>query len=189
MRTATTTFGHFHAVRFYKDADELCRIVAEFIGEGLVGLQPAIVIATSDHRDQIAAALQARSFDVPRLEAKGDLLFIDAEGALKAFMIDGMPNAARFRRSIVPLIQKISEGRPSRTIRAYGEMVDVLWKQGRTVAATRLEMLWNDLAKTHDFSLLCGYCMGSFYKDAELREISDQHTHLVAESGAPAPVN
>jgi 4-alpha-glucanotransferase len=26
-------------------------------------------------------------------------------------------------------------------------------------------MLWNRLANTHDFSLLCGYAMGNFYKE------------------------
>jgi len=189
MQTPNTASGNFHAVRFYKDADELCRIAAEFVGEGLVALDPAIVIAISDHRDRITTALQARAFDVSRLQANGDLLFIDAEAALSEFMIDGMPNAARFRRSILSRIQKVSKWRALQDSYAYGEMVDVLWKQGRTVAATRLEMLWNDLAKTHDFSLLCGYCMGSFYKNAELREIADQHTHIVAESGEAAPVN
>ena len=45
-------------------------------------------------------------------------------------------------------------------------MVDLLWKDGLTTAAVRLEMLWNQLARTHDFSLLCGYSMGNFYKES-----------------------
>jgi hypothetical protein len=36
---------------------------------------------------------------------------------------------------------------------------------------------------THDFSLLCGYAMGSFYKDAALAEIHQQHSHVVAAEG------
>jgi hypothetical protein len=58
-------------------------------------------------------------------------------------------------------------------------MVDVLWQDGLTAAAIRLEMLWNQLAMTHDFSLLCGYSMGSFYKDAGMRDICAQHSHVV----------
>jgi hypothetical protein len=62
----------------------------------------------------------------------------------------------------------------------------VLWKDGQTVAATRLETLWNQLAQTHAFALLCGYSMGSFYKDAAQREICQHHTHIVSDSGDAA---
>ena len=41
-------------------------------------------------------------------------------------------------------------------------MVDLLWKQGKTEAAIRLEVLWNNLADSHVFSLLCGYAIGNF---------------------------
>jgi hypothetical protein len=64
-------------------------------------------------------------------------------------------------------------------------MVDVLWKDGRDVAAIQLEMLWNRLARSHQFSLLCGYAMGSFYKDAHVMDVCRQHTHLVSSDGTP----
>ena len=84
------------------------------------------------------------------------------------------------------MIEEVSRGRQDCTIRAYGEMVDVLWKAGQDVAAIRLEMLWNKLAMTHDFSLLCGYAMGSFYKDASLAEIHHHHSHVVVDEGSAA---
>ncbi len=52
-----------------------------------------------------------------------------------------------------------------------------------TVAAVQVEMLWNKLAMTREFSLLCGYGMGNFYKDAALQEICDQHSHVVSAEG------
>jgi len=55
-------------------------------------------------------------------------------------------------------------------------------------AAIKLEMLWNHLANTRDFSLLCGYSMGSFYKDASIEDITRQHTHVVTGSGEAAAV-
>ena len=66
-------------------------------------------------------------------------------------------------------------------------MVDVLWKQGQEAAAIRLEMLWNKLAMTHDFSLLCGYAMGNFYRDAGRAAIHHQHTHVLGDAGRLAP--
>jgi hypothetical protein len=37
---------------------------------------------------------------------------------------------------------------------------------------------------THDFSLLCGYAMGSFYKDAGMRDICSHHSHVLAADSA-----
>jgi hypothetical protein len=50
---------------------------------------------------------------------------------------------------MIPLIELACRGRTDCVIRAYGEMVDVLWQAGQTAAAIRLEMLWNQLAENH----------------------------------------
>jgi hypothetical protein len=65
-------------------------------------------------------------------------------------------------------------------------MVDVLWKNGQDVAAIHTETLWNKLAHTQNFSLLCGYAMGSFYKDTDRTEIERQHSHVVLNHGRAA---
>jgi len=52
-RMPTRESGHFHAVRFYEDAQSLARMVATFVAEGFIGGFPAIVIATPEHRDAI----------------------------------------------------------------------------------------------------------------------------------------
>jgi hypothetical protein len=62
-------------------------------------------------------------------------------------------------------------------------MVDVLWKKGERDAAIRLEMLWNQLSHIEAFSLLCGYAMGDFYKDANVDDICRQHSHIVSADG------
>jgi hypothetical protein len=177
--------GHFHAVRFYKDPEGLSRIVADFIGDGLAGHEPAIVIATPQHRALIVRNLREMALDVEQLQKDGALFLLDAHETLGAFMVDGMPNAALFHKTIVPVIERACRGRRDCVVRAYGEMVDVLWKAEQTVAATRLEMMWNDLAASHTFSLLCGYAMGNFYKDAAVEDICSHHSHIIRDSGAP----
>ena len=62
---------------------------------------PAIVIAPPEHRKAIRAVLQTHYFDVDRIEQVGDLIMVDAEETLAAFMEEGLPNASRFRCSIV----------------------------------------------------------------------------------------
>jgi hypothetical protein len=181
------TSGHFHAVRFYDSKESLCRIVAEFLGAGFVAGQPGLVIGTADHRAGIVHELRSRHFDVDRMQAVGDLLLLDARETMSSFMVDGMPDGELFRGRATQAIETVCRGRADCTIRAYGEMVDLLWKDGHTVAAVRLEMLWNKLAMTHDFSLLCGYAMGNFYKDASISEICQQHTHAIGAGGEMAP--
>jgi hypothetical protein len=72
------------------------------------------------------------------------------------------------------------------TVRAFGEMVAELWKDGNSAAAIRLEELWNDLAGTCAFSLFCAYPMSAF-KGAKngtpLMHVCAQHTRVIpAES-------
>lgn len=180
--------GHFHAVRFYEDAQSLARMVATFVAEGFIEGLPAVVIATPEHRDAIVEQLNNMSFDLGHLEKQDDLIVLDARETLALFMVDGMPHAEQFESAMLPVIDRACRGRENCVIRAYGEMVDVLWKDGMEAAAVRLEMLWNQLANTRKFSLLCGYSMGSFYKDAAFDAICHQHTHVLSVDGAAAPV-
>jgi hypothetical protein len=186
---ASKSSGQFHAVRFYKDSDSLCRLVARFLGEGFAEALPAIVIATSAHRAGIVNELRAQGIDVERLQSGGDLVLLDADDVLTQSMVDGLPDGSRFHDLMIANIERVCKGREDCVVRAYGEMVDVLWKRGLTAAATRLELLWNQLAQTHRFSLLCGYSMGNFYKDAAQDEICRHHTHVLRNSDDAAVVH
>ncbi len=181
--------GHFHAVQFYQDESSLTRIVAGFLAEGFNGGHPALVIATPEHRDAIEADLRARSIDVDALKRMGDFTVLDAREMLATFMVDGMPHANAFKHVSGQVIDQLCRGRRDCTVRAYGEMVNVLWKDGLSSAAIRLETLWNELANNHEFKLLCGYSMGNFYKGAAIDEIKGVHSHLVEETGETAAIN
>ena len=109
-----------------------------------------------------------------RVEATG---FLDARAcgvrgrAVASFKTNSLKN------SMCEVIKTACGGRPNCTVRIYGQMVDVLWKNGQQEAAIRLETLWNQLANTQAFSLLCGYAMGQFYTDANFQEdLSPPHT-------------
>ena len=182
MSRSTVKSGHFHAVRFYEDDKSLCRIVSGFVAEGLVLGHPGLIIATQPHISCIVENLEGAKIDVDALKQSGDLLLLDARATLDMFMVDGLPDPDFFKASASSALQQLARGR-SKTIRAYGEMVDVLWKHGMTGAAIKLEMLWNQLANSHDFSLLCGYAMGNFYKDASIDDVCRHHTHVVSEDG------
>jgi len=184
----TTAAGHTtypHAVKFYKDDRSLGRTVAEFLAPGLRERNPAIVIATPDHRELIARELAARAIDVRHLQRTGDLQLLDADEILARFMVGQDPDPARFHATIGELIDRACKDRLPCPVRAYGEMVDVLWKRANAEGAIRLEMLWNRVATQAQFSLLCGYAVGSFYKEIAagpgFQTVCDQHNHVMPE--------
>ena len=178
--TRNPVHAHQHAVQFYGNEDALFTTVAGFLGEGLVAGQPGVLIATEPHNGAILEHLGARFIDVERATRVGDLVVLDADHTLAAFMKDNELDPARFRRHVGDVIGQALGGRVRTPVRAYGEIVDVLWRQNKPNAAIRLEMLWNELATTHALSLLCGYSMGNFYKQAQqFEEICAQHTHVI----------
>jgi KaiC/GvpD/RAD55 family RecA-like ATPase len=180
-----------HAVQFYDDEKSLYTTVAGFLGQGLVDEQPAILIATAAHRQPILDYLKDRLVDVDQAQENGDLIVLDAHETLLQFMLDDRPCPNAFEDSVGSLIGDVLTKRSKHTlIRAYGEMVDVLWKDGKSEAAIRLEILWNRLANRHGFALLCGYSMGNFYKQTEkFEEVCRQHAHVVPPNASllPAP--
>jgi hypothetical protein len=185
---SSSTPAQYHAVRFYENDKSLAYIVADFLAAGFVDGHPGIVVATPAQRAAILRELIARSFDVVELQRSDDLVLLDANDTLATFMTDGKPDVERFTDSMCDAIQRACRGRTDCRVRIYGQMVDVLWKNGEQDAAIRLEVLWNQLASTRAFSLLCGYAMGHFYKDAEFDDICGQHTHVVSPDGGSAAV-
>jgi hypothetical protein len=180
--------GHFHAVRFYKDAGSLAEIVCAFLAEGLTHGEPAVLIATAEHVEHFRRCFTSSGIDADDAITSGRLTILDAEETLKRFMHDGIPMAQPFAETISPVLRSVAARYPGVCVRAYGEMVDVLWRNGQTAAAIRLETLWNDLARTHDFKLLCGYAMGNFYKHSSTDEITGVHSHIVTDTGSRIPV-
>ena len=176
----------FHAVRFYKDVDALSPVVADFIARGLAQAQPAVIIATPLHCAAIEKQLIDRGVDLMGLKEQGVVTLLDAASTMSQFMVDGMPDPTRFRETIAPVIEKAAGERTDAVVRAYGEMVDLLWKAGQTAAAMRLENLWNSLSSTHAFSLLCGYAIGNCYHDTAIDDICSRHSHVMSASGDAA---
>lgn len=169
-----------HAVHVYGDLSELGQSVARFLDAGFRAGEPAITIATAAHREVFAGELAQRGWDPGLLERQGMLVCGDAEALLDRFMDAEAPSAEHFELVVGGLVDELSARHPGRTIRAFGEMVDVLWRRGQRSAAIALEELWNELAKTRSFALLCGYHLDIFEPDVQreaLPEVLGAHSH------------
>ena len=177
-----------HVVQFYDREEFLYDVVADFLGDGLNAGEPEVVIATRPHREAFLERLEGKGFNGQVKE----ITFVDASETLSSFMIGNLPDEVLFRNKVGGLIARIVNGNGGR-VRAYGEMVDVLWRQGNAEGAIRLEELWNDLAEVQSFSLLCAYAMGNFYKESHSQHFEDiclTHSHVIpAESLAKADID
>jgi len=155
-----------HMVEFYDDDEHLAERVSHYLASGLRAGEPVLAIATEAHREAFARRLSTRGLDVEAAVAGGRLVMLDADATLAACMIDGEPSPTLFRDHVGGAIDR-ARGDTERRVRAYGEMVDVLWRRGEQQAALRLEGLWNELGNERSFALLCAYVMGNFYRSTD----------------------
>jgi signal transduction histidine kinase len=190
MRATTTAIGaRRHLVQFYETVEFLARVVTDFIVEGLDADEPIVVIATEPHRRAFRAGLERRGLDPERLLASGRLTLIDAHELLTTLMVDEAPDRGRFMSSIDGLLTAAA-GDDGRRVRAFGEMVDLLWQEGNRSGAVALEELWNELAERRSFTLLCAYVVGGLYKVGapDLHDVCAAHDDVGAPERARAEV-
>ena len=161
-----------HIVHTYQDRGFLAEAVADYLGTGLARGEAALIIARPAHS---AAFLQ----ELAAAGEPGQIVVLDAEQTLARFMVDGMPQWNAFREVIGGLIAQVRLQYPA--VRAYGEMVDLLWQEGRRDAAIRLEEYWSELTRLQTFSLFCAYAMDALDPKAYagLECVCKAHTHFI----------
>ena len=162
-------------VQLYQEREFLVDAVVQFLGSGLRLGEAAMVIARPENHERFAHALE-REHVYPGAAVR----LLDAEQALASFMVGGMPQWTAFHRVIGGAIAELRLQYPK--VRAYGEMVDMLWQRGSREAAIRLEEFWSEAGRQQSFTLLCSYAMdplqaGSY--GGALESICRCHSHLI----------
>jgi len=171
-----------HAVQFYESEGYLAGSVATFLASGFAQGRPGIVVATDWHRREIAKELRQRGFDLTYLQREHQLVMIDARQTLESFLVDGVPDESLFRATIEALVRRATLYSGGTRPQVFGEMVDLLWRDGQQSAAIQLETYWNAFGRDHEFDLLCAYGLNGFGTAADgpgLAEVCRQHTHVI----------
>lgn len=160
-----------HVVQFYADDGELIERVGDYLLNAVKDGSVAIVIASPEHRCAFSRRLAEADVDVVAAREQGTYVPVDAREAVSELTVDGKPDAAEFGRVIGGTIQKaVDSGRP---VRAYGEMVALLWDDGLVNEAIELETLWNELGSQHPFSLFCAYPVRPLADDIQVDAFSE----------------
>lgn len=173
--------GHF--VQLYEaDEEALARNVGLYLWEGLRRGEGVLIVVTPEHRDLFCKRLLLLGADLSLLIASRQLIILDAHQTMADFMLNGQPDWLLFEKTIRTAIRTVNPGQKAEGLRAYGEMVGILWKARQFSAAIRLEQLWNKFLEQSFFSLYCAYAIDIFGKDFEIANLDGvlcTHTHLV----------
>lgn len=192
MLTATshpvTATPHAHTVGFYESDRFLVELVADFLAPALAHDETAFVIASTEHHRWFIDALRPHYPDIEVARLDGQVVLIDAHATRQALISErssGGLDRHRFRELTDELFAHVAfRGRP---VRIFGYMAALLWADGETAAAMTLEDEWNQLAKAHDFELLCAYPMRDFDgvgSDAAFARVCQHHSAMANESYA-----
>jgi len=171
-----------HDVQFYRTEKYLTRAVVDFLAGGVRAGQPIIVIATREHRQSFEAGLRSAGLDPESVFSGRLAVWLDARETLDAFMDRGQPNRELFYATVGSVFQRILDKRSYLVVRTYGEMVDVLFRDGNPDGAIALEKLWNELGEKYKYSLLCGYSLDNFLHEKGVdafRNVCGHHTNTL----------
>lgn len=160
-----------HFAQLHRSHDTLVESIGLYVVTGLRRGHGVIVILTPDHREALLRHAWYYDIDAEQRQRRGQLVMLDADDTLSLFMHRGMPDWHAFRRAVSGALETAARAGGG-TVRAYGEMVNVLWQMGRHEAAIQLEDFWNELSRIHPFSLFCSYHL-------------DSHDHLCYHSPLP----
>ena len=176
-----------HSVQFYVSDEFLVDDLARLFGAALMEGQSAVIVATKAHQETLARRLKGYGVEPAQAAAEGRYVAFDAGELLSRFLLDGQIDQFRFFDVVGEVISRASAASrdEKRGVVVFGEMVALLWAEGKTDLAIQLEKLWNALARNCSFSLRCAYPMQgfSFQRDAAaFAEICGQHSAVIAEA-------
>jgi hypothetical protein len=174
-----------HLVQFYDHEKSFLDTLEGFVGSGLLAGENVIVIATRQHLDSLNSRLQGQGFDLIHLVATDQYVPLEATDTLNLFMVNDKPDKSLFDFHIKGLLRQATLN--GKKVRAFGEMVAVLWDDGHFDATVQLEQLWHDLHQQGAFSLFCAYPKSSMpLSTTHLHAICHSHTMIIDGESGPA---
>ena len=170
-----------HFAQFHRNAGSLTEAVGLFAETGLRRGNGVVSMATAAHTELLLERLTTSGLDVEEFRRSGQLEILDAEAVLGRFMHGDMPDWTDFRLTVGTVLESVQAFGRNIT-RAYGEMVNVLWQDGKPDAAIRLEEYWNELSRLYPFSLFCSYMLDGHEPGCyagPLHEIGRTHSDII----------
>lgn len=169
-----------HVVQIYQNDDVFLDLLTGFVSGGFNAGESVVVIATEVHLAGLDKRLEAIGFSVARLISSHQYIRLNAEATLSKFMVNDWPDENLFNHVVSEVILQAKGN--GRKVRAFGEMVAILWAKGQVGATVRLEQLWNKFCENEAFCLFCAYPESGFTQDASesVMHICGAHSKMIA---------
>jgi hypothetical protein len=170
-----------HAVQIYGDEATFMDALEGFVGSGLRKGESVILISTAAHMHELEKRLRASWIDIDRARWEDRYIAVLASETLAKFMVENDPDEGLFTQAAADLLKRARGGAGARKVRAFGEMVAILWAEGHPGAAIKLENLWNKLQAVENFPLFCAYPRLGFANDssASIQQVCATHSRVV----------
>ena len=151
-----------------------------YVNAGLRRRESVILISTAPHLHELEKRLRAGWLDLDRARWEDRYIALLAQETLSRFMVDGMPDEGLFDSVAAGLLER-ARGPKKRPVRAFGEMVALLWKENNCAGAIALEHLWNRVQAEERFPLFCAYPRNGFTGDssASIRSVCAAHSRII----------
>jgi hypothetical protein len=169
-----------HVLQIYESDGEFIDTLERFVTSGFACGESVIVIATPEHLKVLNQRLRRQGHDLFSLTLHDQYIALDAEETLAQFMINGWPDENLFHHLLTNLLLRARK--KDRPVRAFGEMVAVLWSKGYSGATVHLEHLWTRFCEIEAFSLFCAYPKSGFTENAveSIARICGCHSKVIA---------
>lgn len=169
-----------HLVQIYENDDVIMDALEGFSVSGINAGDAVIIIATKNRLERLNTKLLSLGYDLDTLIVTRQYIPLDANDTLKMFMKTGWPDETLFIQTVNSIIS-LARGTNNRKVRAYDEMVAILWEQGHNGATVQLETLWHKFCSLETFCLFCAYPKSGFTQDpkASIEHICSTHTLIV----------
>jgi DNA-binding NarL/FixJ family response regulator len=148
-----------HEVGLHSDEASLLDDYARFSEAAVRAGTSLIVVLSQPRADLLHHKLRARGIDVDGALRHRTYLVLEVLDTLARFVVDGRLDEVRFWNAASTLIIQAARapGGNRRRVAACGECAPTLMREGMVQAAMSLERLWDDVARTFDVDVFCGY--------------------------------
>lgn len=157
-------------------------LVTRYIKDGLFTGDAIFVISRPGLRKILKLKMNALSFDGQSLQDQNQIRFFDAEFLLMYLNADESIEEAVFHETVAaPMYNAQSK---YKKVRTFGEIFDILWKQGQYDVVKQLADYCKNLTDTEEFSYLCTYSLDHLDSDSydeAIECICKYHTHLAPQ--------
>ncbi len=174
-----------HFVQLFDSRESLAESVAAYLKAAYEHDHNLLVAAKPANWGAIEMSLDASGCDVAAWLKSERLVVLDAVSVARTLTRNDMPDADRFEQTVGKLVRRLSKNAP---LSIYGEVVELYAEEANFAAALKLEDIWDALAETISFRLMCGYSSAHFAApgaETKLHRVCRAHSHVLTTADDP----